>query len=180
MKIQKNSKRKSIIIIIAITAVALATYTSIAAMQNLWPFSDNIDKEKISTPNKSTSKENTPSDRNKATDTQDSTNNPNNPSQSNDDHEVDSSGKQPDTPSSYAPPLLDPPAVNDPYPIQNERYEIAQTGESNFRITLYPLEWDYDAQLREFKYDALNYLEKRYGSTRGLTIEWSPSHAENI
>lgn len=83
------------------------------------------------------------------------------------------------------PPLQNPPTAADPYPIENEKYKIAQTNEKSFTVTLYPVvnnpEYsDYNAQLKTYKTDVLAYLKNRYGSTADLSITWNPSDAQNL
>lgn len=79
------------------------------------------------------------------------------------------------------PPPITPPANNAPYPIENSRYRIDQTTSRSFTVTLYPIEGpDYDLQLRNYKQDALNYLESRHGNTNNLSITWRPEAAAKI
>lgn len=93
--------------------------------------------------------------------------------------------QQPESPGFISSPITNPPATNDPYPIENEHYKIEQQSERSYQITLYPIannpEYsDYNAQLKAYKTEALDYLTKRYGNIDNFTFTWSPSDAQNI
>ena len=175
MKISKKKNSKLILFsLLATVVVAFSGYTIAATSFNLWPFQskDKEQEDKAKKEQKNTDKSTEKNLEGDSSDTE--------TDQTNED-EVDTNvPPAQEAPVSQAPPLENPPAVSDPYPIRNERYQIAQLGENSFRITLYPLQWDYDAQLREFKYDALKYLEQRYGNTQNLNIEWNPDNAKDI
>lgn len=71
------------------------------------------------------------------------------------------------------------------YPVTNEHFRIEQVSNRNFTITLYPVinnpEYaDYNAQLKAYKQEALDYLTKRYGSVSDIGIEWNPEDAKDI
>ena len=91
---------------------------------------------------------------------------------------------QPDEREPYTvitPPAIERPSDNASYPIENAEYKIVQDGNTTFTITLYPIEGpDYNAQIKNYKQDALSYLKNRYGSTDNLTIDWNPASAANL
>lgn len=129
------------------------------------PSTDNSLDKSTSKPSKDTA--NTPDD-----------------SKSPDDSGQTQSGGQDDT-SGYVDTPIEQPEINDPYPIENEHYKIQQFSQTSYKITLYPIAnnpdySNYDAQLRDYKNEALDYLKKRYGSTAQFTIQWSPKNAEDV
>lgn len=89
--------------------------------------------------------------------------------------------------STVTPSSIPQPALNAPYPIQTEHYEIKQLGDTTLSITLYgilnsPSQYqDYMSQLKQYKQEVLSYLQARYGSTVGtLSLSWSPKEAQNL
>jgi len=98
----------------------------------------------------------------------------------------DSKPKTTDSDKSYVEtPISNPPEINDPYPIENEHYKIDQNSSTSYHITLYPIAnnprySNYDAQLKAYKIEALDYLEKRYQSIDNFKIKWTPSDAEEV
>lgn len=80
-----------------------------------------------------------------------------------------------------APSESNPPAQNAPFPIETAEYRIETPTDSSFRVTLYPIEGsDYDAQLRNYKASALNYLKSRYSNLDRYSITWIPESAKDI
>lgn len=166
MKINKKvSSKKSHPIVFAVLAalLILGIYTASAYAFTLWPFNTN------DTTNTGADNE---TDGTKP-DTEGVTN------------DGDTNPEDDDSSDFIDPPLQNPPTSADPYPIENEKYKIAQTNEKSFMVTLYPIannpEYsDYNAQLKAYKADVLAYLKNRYGSTTELSITWSPSDAQNL
>lgn len=75
--------------------------------------------------------------------------------------------------------------IDESYPIETPHYRIEQKSGTSYKITLYPLvnnpEDDaYDTQLRLYKQEALDYLNRRYGDTSRFSYEWIPNHADSV
>lgn len=78
------------------------------------------------------------------------------------------------------PPEITEPSSEASYPIDNARYRIDQKSHQSFVVTIYAIAGpDYDRQLRDYKKDALSYLESRYGDISNLDIKWHPEAAAN-
>lgn len=166
MKIAKTKKQSRLIVLIALCAALIAaSWLTLAYANNSWPFHNSLPQRFLS--QKDTAEE---TGIDKKTDSSDA---------------ADGTVGKDDTPTYVDPPLTNPPSSNDPYPIENEHYKIAQNSATDYHITLYPIVnnpklSDYDAQLRAYKKEALNYLKHRYGNIDNFTITWTPSDAENI
>jgi len=164
MKINKQTKSKSKFLIICLLAAlcVVVGYGFYASSSGLWPF----ETKSVTNPPA------TSSDQNSKDTTKDSG--------SSNSGSVDNN-KNDDTNNI---PITNPPKVTDSYPIQNDHYKIAQDGPKDYRITLYPIInnpdiSDYDAQLKAYKQEALDYLKKRYGNINDFRIKWTPSDAAN-
>jgi len=165
----KTPKTKKITLICLTVVIAAAgIYTTVAAIYSLWPFqpeSSNIKDIK-----KEKQKDDSKSEEDKsAEDTPDPTTPPS----------VD-----PD--QSVVTPPATPPSDNAPFPVENSHYRIEKNDNSHYTITLYailnnPSQYDeYTTQLREYKKEALSYLNTRLGSTNNLTISWNPPAAKDL
>ncbi|MBM3210400.1 hypothetical protein FJZ39_03635 [Candidatus Saccharibacteria bacterium] len=163
MKINtKKSKKPLIITVAVITALLLGGGATYAYLNQLGPFSNSSNQETFT--EESNPQEDAPvtpeRDRNERGDSNEPT-------------------EYLDT------PISNPPANNDPYPIENEHYRIEQSAATSFTVTLYPIAnnpdyTDYDAQLRAYKTEASDYLKNRYGSLNNLTITWIPDEAKDL
>lgn len=190
MKIKRSNKNKKIIFAsLAITALLVTSYTTFAYINHLWPF---LQKNEITTESERSAHSNEEAKKDpdilneKQAEQKDQIDNEKTPPAT----EQPADNTPGDNPSSnnssyINPPLLNPPSQNDPYPIENERYRIAQNSPTNFDVTLYPVvnsaEYsNYKAQLKAYKDEVLDYLRKRHGDTNKLSIQWRPSDAQNL
>lgn len=165
---KKDISKKTLGLLLAIVLLIAGVYVGSAYAFHLWPF-PSAQNTTTNSPSSNTTNDgssNTPPNTNTGTDGSAPT---------------DSGGGT----DYVSPPLTSQPSNTDPYPIENERYKIVKTGDTSFNVTLYPIvnnpEYsNYNAQLKAYKNEVLAYLKSRYGSTTNLSINWSPSDAQNL
>lgn len=175
MRISKTKNNKQYFIIIFVTSIVLVgAYTGAAALYHLWPFSS---------PGTSTNRSSELTD--ESSSSSKSSDAPSSNSSSNTSKDGSTQNNTQSNPNYVDTPITNQPTNNDPYPITNEHYRIEQKSQTNYLITLYPIvnnpEYsDYNAQLRAYKTEALDYLKGRYGNIDSYNFEWSPSNAANL
>ena len=163
---KNNTLKKTIIIALALILISIVVYAVYASNSHAWPFGKSV-QETTEKENEGTTVEGEGSNTN--------TDKPSTPTPK----------PTPETPPYVNTPITTPPAVGDSYPIENEHYKIDQNSAKSFNVTLYPIvnnpEYsDYDAQLKAYKNEVIKYLTSRYGSTKDLTIQWSPRNAADL
>ena len=173
----KKSQTKRLGLILLAVILVLCIGTAFAYFSKLGPFSENknASKNKVNSShsdNKQSSEKKSPSP---STSNDSPTTTPSNTS---------TSPSQSD-PGYVNPPISSPPTDTSPYPIENEHYRIAQKSPTNYDVTLYPIAnnpdySDYNAQLKAYKNEVLDYLKKRYGDISKFSFTWSPDSAKNI
>lgn len=83
------------------------------------------------------------------------------------------------------PPEIEQPTDATPFPIENARYRIEQTGELSFDVTLFAVinsssqYNDYQTQLREYKNEVQSYLNNRF-KDKNINITWNPKDANSL
>jgi len=169
MRIERQSNKKKI------TLITLAILILITLSLFLWLYfnQSNNTPSSIEDPKKNNSTSKTDID--KKDDGQTGTDTKNN----------DTPATTEEDPDYISSPISNPPTDASPYPIQNEHYKIDQLSQTNYRITLYPIAnnpdySDYNAQLKAYKQESLDYLTKRYGDINNFNFEWNPDNAKDI
>lgn len=179
MKIKEKSNKKQLVVAVSAVSICIAAYLMTAYAYSLWPLQSSQTTNSGTTVDKKDKK-------NSQGDNRSNNEEENNTREEEQPVESDPETNTPETEPTYvSPPLLNPPGVSESYPIQNERYSISKEGSDTFQVTLYPIvnnpEYsDYNAQLKAYKTEVLEYLEKRHGDTNKLLINWSPSDAQNL
>lgn len=85
--------------------------------------------------------------------------------------------------SSVAPPPIDQPSATESFPVENAHYRIDQRNAS-YQVTLFAIlnspsqTEDYNAQIRQYRDEARQYLESRFGAN--VKIIWIPENAASI
>lgn len=166
MKIKNNTPKKHIIVVTSIVLALIIGSVTLAYTEEFGPFADETSSKEYKQTNTSNDHQNKNTD------------------------QVTKEDNEPGTPpvndTDYiSTPITIPPTTEDPYPIENEHYKISQNSDTSFHITLYPIannpEYsDYNTQLRIYKQEALDYLQKRYGNITNFEITWNPPEAENV
>ncbi len=178
MKIKKNQKKskKYILILVLISGALLIGWIIYRNMSlNTSPANNPVQ----TTTNKSTA--NTPSPDNTGADDSDTNSTDSNAT----DTDTDSSSSNAGDSSDYITTPITPPRTDDSFPIENAHYSIEQINDTTFSITLFPIannpsNSNYLQQVRDYKAEVLQYLQKRYGSTEALTITWNPEAANEV
>jgi len=174
MKIEKSKTKKSLYIAISIIAACVVVYLFCAYTFSLWPLQDN---KPTSTSQQVKKEQNDEEVKDEVGDGN---------VDSSQDRPIEESPTSTDQDQDYLDsPVSNKPTNSDPYPITNEHYRIKQNSSTDYSITLYPIVnnpdySDYNAQLKDYKQEALSYLRARYGSVDNFTINWSPGDAQNL
>lgn len=171
MKIATKKPRTKILALsLGLLLVATGAYTYAAFQYSWWPFLPKVNSNSRTTDLKEAGRSNETNTDNDSSGSVDAS-----PS----DTEDQSQGGSYQT---VSPPNIEPPKQDAAFPIENSHYRIEQTGSSSFNVTLFaiinsPSQYnDYRAQLKQYKAEALDYLNKRFNG-QTLTINWNPSDA---
>lgn len=177
MKISKSQRDKK-----KTTFIVLGAMVSILVVLLLWVYAfgsnSNNDTTPVSRPGTAEETSDDPADGTKEDQEE-------NPASKPDTEQENPSAPAVDDPNFISSPISNPPTDTTPYPIQNEHYKIEQQAQSKYRITLYPIAnnpdySDYNAQLKAYKQEALDYLNGRYGDTSNFSFEWNPDNAKDL
>ena len=179
MKIQSTSRAsrsKKYILISAIILLLIIASVVFGFYSKLGPFSDKHSNDSVNSSQEENKRQ--------------SDENSNHSSSANSSSNTTAPSTTPLAPSSsdpgyVNPPISNPPTDTTPYPIENEHYRIDQKSPTNYDVTLYPIAnnpdySDYNAQLKAYKNEVLDYLKKRYGDISKFSFTWSPDSAKNI
>ena len=169
---RSNKKRKLIILLALLVAILAATgwYIYSSSLEKTNETEERKDSDQQEKKNANKSDTNDESDKNSNLEDTNT--------------EMGDSGANTDNSTDVTTPPT-PPELSSPYPVTNERFQIRQVSTTNFEITLYPVinnpaYSDYNAQLRAYKQEALDYLKSRHGSIEGFGIDWSPADAKDL
>ena len=159
----RHKSRRLLVLISALIVAAIVTYTLLAHSYNLLPLSLDVGKNSRSTEVPTETPADPEAEQGKTENNQ--TDNPR--------YET------------IAPVEIEGPSDQAPFPIENAHYRIEQTDNDQFNVTIFalinsPSQYsDYTNQLRQYKSEVTEYLQKRFPG-HSLNITWNPEDARNI